>query len=87
MHYHPILHPGTGYHADTGLFGVTVVSSDGTLTDALSTALSMMGENKMQNFWRQHQSEFDRIPCDGTMLYVTPGVTLDTDNPVTEVTP
>lgn len=85
--YHHILDPGTGYPADTGLLSVTVVSSDGTLADALSTALFVMGGDKAQNFWRQHSGEFDMILYDGTTLYVTPGVTLDTHYPVTEVTP
>ena len=87
VRYHHILDPGTGYPADTGLLSVTVVSSDGTLADALSTALFVMGKDKAQDFWRQHSGEFDMILYDGTTLYVTPGVTLDTQYPVTEVTP
>ncbi len=87
VRYHHILDPSTGYPADTGLLSVTVVSSDGTLADALSTALFVMGKDKAQNFWQQHSGEFDMILYDGTTLYVTPGVTLDTRYPVTEVTP
>ena len=87
MRYHHILDPATGYPADTGLLSVTVVSSDGTLADALSTALFVMGKDKAQAFWRQCSDEFDMILYDGTTLYVTPGVTLDTHYPVTEVTP
>ena len=87
VRYHHILDPSTGYPADTGLLSVTVVSSDGTLADALSTALFVMGKDKAQDFWRQHSGEFDMILYDGTTLYVTPGVTLDTHYPVTEVTP
>ena len=87
VRYHHILDPHTGYPADTGLLSVTVVSSDGTLADALSTALFVMGRDKAQNYWRQHSGEFDMILFDGTTLYTTPGVTLDTAYPVTEVTP
>lgn len=87
VRYHHILDPHTGYPADTGLLSVTVVSSDGTLADALSTALFVMGRDKAQNYWRQHSGEFDMILFDGTTLYTTPGVTLDTTYPVTEVTP
>ena len=87
VRYHHILDPHTGYPADTGLLSVTVVSSDGTLADALSTALFVMGRDKAQDYWRQHSDEFDMILFDGTTLYTTPGVTLDTTYPVTEVTP
>ncbi len=87
VRYHHILDPATGYPADTGLLSVTVVSSDGTLADALSTALFVMGKDRAQDFWREHSSEFDMILYDGTALYVTPGLTLDTVYPVTEVTP
>lgn len=87
VRYHHILDPATGYPADTGLLSVTVVSSDGTLADALSTALFVMGKDRAQDFWREHSSEFDMILYDGTALYVTPGLTLDTTYPVTEVTP
>ena len=87
VRYHHILDPATGYPAGTGLLSVTVVSSDGTLADALSTALFVMGKDRAQDFWREHSSEFDMILYDGTALYVTPGLTLDTVYPVTEVTP
>ena len=87
VRYHHILDPHTGYPADTGLLSVTVVSSDGTLADALSTALFVMGRDKAQDYWRQHSGEFDMILFDGTALYTTPGVALDTAYPVTEVTP
>ncbi len=86
VRYHHILDPSTGYPADTGLLSVTVVSSDGTLADALSTALFVMGKDKALDFWRQHSGEFDMILFDGTALYTTPGVALDTAYPVTEVT-
>ena len=87
VRYHHILDSATGYPSDSGLTSVTVVSSDGTLADALSTALFVMGLDKARDFWRQHQGEFDMILYDGTGLYVTPGVALDTAYPVTEVTP
>lgn len=85
--YHHILDPKTGYPAESGLESVTIVSQDGTLADALSTALFVKGVDEAADFWRAHQAEFDMILYDGTALYVTPGLALDTALPVKEVTP
>ena len=78
MTYHHIINPETGYPAESGLVSVTIVSSDGTLADGLSTSLFIMGEEKAAEFWREHKDEFDAILMsdDGT-LYVTEGLEND----------
>ena len=61
VRYHHILDPSTGYPAESGLSSVTIVSADGTLADALSTALFVMGKEKAITYWRAHADEFDMV--------------------------
>ena len=70
--YHHILDPNTGYPAESDLQSVTIVSSDGTLADAYSTALFVMGLDKSIDFWRNNSEKFDAIfYTNNNELYVT----------------
>lgn len=70
--YHHILDPKTGYPAESDLQSVTVVSSDGTLADAYSTALFVMGLDKSIDFWRNNSEKFDAVfYTNNNELYVT----------------
>ena len=87
--YHHIIDPATGYPAESGLISVTIVADanveasngadgapgNGTLCDALSTALFVMGEERAVRFWRAGTCAFDMVLVtdDGRVL-VTDGI-------------
>lgn len=59
--YIHILNPKTGQPADEDLVSVTIVSEDGTLADAMSTSIYLMGLEKASDYWRAHADEFEMI--------------------------
>lgn len=73
--YIHILDPRTGYPAKQDLVSVTIVSENGTLADALSTSLYIMGLEEAIAYWRAQGEEFDMalITEDGK-IYVTEGI-------------
>ena len=77
--YQHIIDPATGAPAVTDLTSVTIVADSGTMADAFSTALYVMGEAEAVAFWRSHQADypFDMIliTADGRLCY-TPGLSL-----------
>lgn len=70
--YHHIIDPSTGYPAENGLLSVSIISEDGTLADAMSTALFVMGKDAAISYWKKHSDQFHMILFteDGE-LYVT----------------
>ncbi len=74
--YHYLYDPSTGYPAENGLCSVAVLTADGALADALSTALFVMGEEKALKYYTAHTGEpFEAIFLrhDGTVR-VTKGL-------------
>lgn len=61
VHYHHIIDPRTGYPTESGLTSVTIISPDGTLADALSTSLFIMGPDDAFTFWQNHRDKFEAI--------------------------
>ena len=61
VRYHHIIDPSDGMPADSGLTSVSIVSSDGTLADALSTSLFIMGEEEAVAYWKSSDLDFDFI--------------------------
>lgn len=83
--YHHIIDPTTGYPAENGLESVTIVSTDGTLADGLSTALFVMGKDKAVEYWKLHSDMFDVILLtEDKKIFVTEGIKGDftSDMPV-----
>lgn len=73
--YIHILDPRTGCPADGDLASVTVVSGDGTLADALSTSLYIMGFEEAVSYWRENADEFDMVLITAAgKIYATDGI-------------
>lgn len=73
--YHHIIDPSTGYPAESGLTSVSIICSDGTLADGLSTSLFIMGKERAIDYWRNNSESFDMILYgeDGSLM-VTEGI-------------
>lgn len=65
--YHHILNPATGYPADSGVAGVTVLTRDGFLSDALSTACFVLGNEKGMSLAAQYGAEVLFVEHDGSV--------------------
>ena len=66
--------PKTGYPVESDLLSVSILCDNGTMADAYSTALYVMGSAGAQAFWRTHGGfEMILITTAGQVLY-TPGL-------------
>lgn len=75
VRYHHLIDPHTGTPANKGLLSVTIVTQDGTLADALSTALFVMGKEDAIRYWQAHKNDFDCIlVTDDAQVLVTPHI-------------
>lgn len=50
--YHHLIKPTSGYPASNTLRSVTILCENGTLADALSTTMFILGESQALNYWR-----------------------------------
>ncbi|MDR3311299.1 MAG: FAD:protein FMN transferase [Oscillospiraceae bacterium] len=72
--YRHIMNPATGKPAQSGLLSVTVVARGGTLADALSTPLFVMGLDAAIDHWREYRDFEAVFITDAHELYVTAGL-------------
>ena len=68
--YGHIIDPESGYPVDNDLLSATIISPNGLLCDALSTAVFVMGSEKAEAFCREHSTELGGFD----MLLITKGV-------------
>ena len=52
--YHHLISTTSGYPVNNTLLSVTILCSDGTAADCLSTAMFLLGETKALNYWRTY---------------------------------
>ena len=72
VRYHHLIDPSTGRPADNDLLSVTIVCPDGTLADALSTAMFVLGEDAALKYWRENGGfEMIMITKDNRILATT----------------
>ena len=57
VRYHHIIDPSTGYPADSGVCSVTILSDNGMLGDALSTACFVLGAEQGLDLAREYGAE------------------------------
>lgn len=68
VRYHHILDPATGYPADTRVRGVSILSKDGLLSDALSTACFILGPEKGMELAVYYGAEALFVMEDGELI-------------------
>lgn len=72
--YHHIIDPKTGRPAEGKTVSVTVLSNDGALADALSTAFFIMDIEKASEYYRENDGFEFVILAKDNRLYVTEGI-------------
>lgn len=67
VRYHHIIDPSTGHPADSGLDSVTVLTKDGFLSDALSTACLVLGKEEGGRLAQAFQAEAIFVDHEGNV--------------------
>lgn len=75
--YHHLIDPKTGSPANSGIISASVVCEDGTMADALTTPLYVMGLEKAKQYWLDYGEEqgFEMIlMTDDEKVYISEGL-------------
>lgn len=72
--YGHIIDPKTGHPVDNGLASVTIVTEEGKMGDALSTALFVKGLDGAKAYWQSHDGFEMIVMTEDQKLYVTEGL-------------
>lgn len=75
--YHHIIDPATGYPSENGVEAVTIIGTNGTECDALSTAMLVLGADKAVDYWRQYGGFDMLIVTADRKLMITSGIAQD----------
>ena len=75
--YWHIIDPKTGYPAVTDIISVTVIGSDGTTCDAMSTSLFVMGTEKSADYLKANNNYDAVLVSNDNKLYITKGIMND----------
>ncbi len=68
VRYHHIIDPATGYPAQNGVRGVTILTKDGLLGDMLSTACFVLGAEEGLELAEKYNAEILFVLSDGEIL-------------------
>lgn len=68
VRYHHIIDPSTGYPADSGVRSVTILSENGLIGDALSTACFVLGREKALELAKEYEVEILIVTQDGEIV-------------------
>lgn len=74
VRYGHIVDPVTGYPVDNGIVSVTIISEEGKLCDALSTALFVMGKERAVEYWKTHHNFEMILVTEDKEVCITEGI-------------
>ncbi len=72
--YNHIIDPVSGRPSESDIHSVSVISNDGALADALSTALFVMGKDKALELYQSREIDFEVVIITDQGIFMTDGI-------------